>query len=62
MLKLAFLLIGPDAFRTRWYSLAGAGAFLLAYTLRFYLGVFEVTSVPPPPPLVPGERRDRAEL
>ncbi|HBP22417.1 MAG TPA: hypothetical protein DEA08_32140, partial [Planctomycetes bacterium] len=28
-----------------------AGAFLLAYTLRFYLGVFEVTSVPPPPPL-----------
>ncbi|MGA0563171.1 protease [Ancylobacter sp. VNQ12] len=29
MLKLAFVLIGPDAFRSRWYMLAAAGTVLI---------------------------------
>lgn len=39
MLKLAFLLIGPDAFKARWYALAGAGAFLLALAAALMTGL-----------------------
>ena len=39
MLKIAFLLIGPEAFRSRWYMIAIMGLMLIALSLVVMLGV-----------------------
>ncbi|CAN7530023.1 protease [Rhizobium sp. LjRoot30] len=45
MLKLAFLLIGPKAFQSRWYSLAVVGAFLVGVAILLAAGYSRLVDV-----------------